>query len=284
MTALAALAVLPGCASVGAIQGGGGYCAPAATLASVTPEPSVPGAPRNEQTLALVGLTSDAGAVSKPNEPLDVETRLRILERLELARVTIGATVAELDCEGERARQAADYLTNAQQRQVQTLTVASIAAAAATAIAGVFLSTGNASPTAQDTVGIVGGGATAGLGLASLYVHPSLPFEHTRNLLADVWSGPAASTTFPPVVWAYLTRAAFSNDQQQAIRVRIVERWRHFRSIGNDPEQQALLFGQGGRYDAATLRRRAAMLAEVKAEVALANQELSSVSGALLSR
>jgi hypothetical protein len=258
---------------------GGGYCAPPVVAPSAfvsDPEPPA-GASRSTHLAALLGL----GGKATEDAALPVETRVLVVERVELARLAIASTSAELECESERAEQAADYLTRRQSKNVQALTIASIAAAALTGIAGVFLSTRGAPGDDQDAFAIGGGGVTAALGLASLYVHPHADFEHPRNLLADVWAGPSASSVYPPFVWTYLTRAAFSNGQREAIREKIVARWRRFEQV-DDPSTEALLFGRGGSYDADTLRTRSAMLDEVRAEVELTHQDLAAFAEALL--
>jgi hypothetical protein len=113
-------------------------------------------------------------------------------------------------------------------------------------------------------------------------VHPRTDFQHPRNLLTDLWSGPPTSSTYAPLVWAYFTRAAFSNAQQQAIREKIVARWRRYRDLAGDATETALLFGAGGSYDAETLKARAAMLDEVKAEVDLASQDIQELASILI--
>ncbi len=270
---------------VGTLQGcatatvRGGYCAPPTPAAlSVAPDPLPPdGASREEHVAALVGLSGmTREGVSRSND-----ARARVVERVQLASLAIGATSAELDCESERAEQAADYLGRAQTSSVQGLTVASIAAATFTSIAGVFLSTGGASALAQDATAVSGGTVTAGLGLASFFVHRRTNYEHLRNLLADVWAGPATSAMYPPVIWTYLTRAAFSNSGREPIRDRIVARWRQFQQV-EDGATAAMLFGSGGSYDVDALRLRAAMLDEVKAEVELARQDLAALAAELL--
>ena len=226
---------------------------------------------------ALLGLR-DAASVQGDRS---VETRLRVVQRVELARIEIASTAAELDCESERAEQAADYLSRRQTKSVQLLTIGSVAAAALTGIAGVFLSTRDAPATGQEVLAVSGGAVTAGLGLASLFVHARTRFDHPRNLLADIWTGPATSLTYPPFVWTYFTRAEFSNAQREAIRARIVARWRRFEEVG-DARTAELLFGTGGSYDADTLRTRAAMLDEVRAEVELTQQDLAELAAAVL--
>jgi hypothetical protein len=128
---------------------------------------------------------------------------------------------------------------------------------------------------------VSGGTVTAGLGLASFFVHRRTNYEHRRNLLADVWLGPATSEMYPPVIWTYLTRAAFSNSRRAPIRDGIVGRWKQFQQV-EDPATAVMLFGSGGSYDVDALRLRAAMLDEVKAEVELARQDLAALAAELL--
>jgi hypothetical protein len=260
-------------------SGAGAYCAPptVAIFAFVPEPPTSTAASREERTAALLGLR-EALAGGGLTDAL----RMRAIERMDLARLAIGATAAELNCESERAKLAADALSRARSRTVQDLTIASIGASTAMAIAGVFLSTHNTSAATQESVAIGGGGVTAGLALASLDVHPRVRFLHARNLLADLWRGSESSATYPPFVWAYLSRPEFSNDGRRAIREGIVERWRHFEGLGEDPSLLLLLFGAGGDYDAGALRTRAAMLDEVAAEVLLALQDVAALAARIL--
>jgi hypothetical protein len=184
---------------------------------------------------------------------------------------------AELDCEAARALLAADYVSRTQSGDVEGFTLASIGAAAITTVLSVFLSTREASAPAQETAAISGGVVTAGLAVVPLYVHPRIAFAHPRNLLADIWRGGATSAIYPAFVWGYLSRAAFSNDQKAPIRTKIVNRWRAAKRLESDPAAAGLLFGAGGSYDDEALRLRAAMLAEVRIEVELANQDLAAL-------
>jgi hypothetical protein len=279
----AAILMLPACSAVEAR--GGGYCAPpvVAPFSFVSdPEPPA-GAPRAARMAALLGVSGVSGLSRPPagEAPQSVEARVRTVERVEMADLAIAATSAELECESERAEQAADYLTRRQAKNVQLLTIGSVAAATLTGIAGVFLSTHQASAADQDAFAISGGVATATLGLASLFVHARANFEHGRNLLTDVWTGPPAPITYPPFVWSYLTRPEFSNGQREPIREKIVARWRRFGQV-DDPDAASLLFGKGGSYDADTLRTRAAMLDEVRAEVELSHQDLLAFAATTL--
>jgi hypothetical protein len=275
--ALLLLVAALGCAACvpEAALGGGAFCAAPSASTPFSSEPPPPaGAPREERTAALLGVRA---LLAKGLH--DEATKIYLLSRVEEARLTIAGTRAELDCAGERAKQAADYLAQSQQRAVHALTVGSIAAAAATTIVSVFLSTGQTSTWTQNGFAIGGGAVTAGLGLASLQIDGHVRLDHPRNPLADVWFGPKESSVFPPVVWGYLTQPEFSNDQRQPIRANLVDRWIRFQGIRkDDPKIVALLFGAGGTYDEKTLRMRASMIDQLKAEVDLMNQDIAALA------
>jgi hypothetical protein len=84
-----------------------------------------------------------------------------------------------------------------------------------------------------------------------------------------------------PVVWAYLSRREFSNEQRASIRDKIVERWHRYQGLEQEPDDTSALFGAGGRYDADLLQTRAQMLDEVRAEVDLLSQDLESLASEL---
>jgi hypothetical protein len=257
------------------------YCAPpnpSFVHFEVDPLPA-PTRSREEQLAALLGLLTVFRAGHHERSP---EQRLLVLERLEAARLSIAATSAELECESERLRQAADFLTGRESRRAQSLTVSSIAVAAAAGVTSVLLSTAEAPRATQNAVGITGSILTTGLGVATLLVDPKLYLTHPRNLLADVWNGPEVAIHFPPLVWAYLTLPVFSNAQDDAIRNKVVARWRTLLPLDHDRVAEARFFGRGGSYDVHSLRVHAAMLDHVNAEVALENQELRALAVLLL--
>jgi len=259
------------------------YCAPPASeLALRLPagEALPNGSNREAQLAALLGL-SDA-LEQRSRGPLPEDARLDVLTRIDLARLEISAITAELDCEGERSQQAADYLAQRQARTVQRVTVASILTATVVGVASVLLSTKDAAASVQDAVGITGAAAAAGTGFATLYVAPTLRLESPRNMLRDIREGPTSSSIYPPVVWAYLSRAGFSNAQDAPIRTKLIERFCRLNGRCDDDTTVRLVFGAGGEFDADTLRQQAALLDQVKAEVDLENQDLRALAERLL--
>ncbi len=276
------LTLLLGCATVKHAAAPSGYCAPpAAPVQPWREDAGTPGNSRVTRVAALLGVSQDlAQARTGPRESALV-ARLHVFERLEAARALVDATVAELDCEGERTSQLASYLEDRERRSALLYTASSIVAGAATGTASAFLAGAHRSDALQEGVAAGGGALTAGLGLVPLFQHLRAEFSHPRNMLTDVWNGPAESSVFPPLVWAYLSRPEFSNAQSKPIRERIVERWQRYEALAEDASAGALILGAGGVYDVDLLRRRADMLDQLKAEVDLMNQDLAELATSL---
>lgn len=259
---------------------GSGFCAPPTIGTPFPSDPPLAGTSSDETLAALLGLRA-----ALADGTGDQATKVDVLARIQEAQLVVAGTRAELDCAAESARQVAEYLARKQSSAVQSLTIGSVAAAAVTSIVGAFLATRQASSWTQDGAAVAGGALSGGLGLGSLYVRAHALYPHPRNLLADVWFGPKDSPTYPPIVWGYFTEPVFSNDRRAPIREKILERWNRFEDIHkNDPATVALLFGPGGTYDADTLRLRATMLDEVKAEVELMNQDIAALAARLFNR
>jgi hypothetical protein len=124
--------------------------------------------------------------------------------------------VAELDCEGERARLAGIYLDNLNSKYNRRLTVASVVAGALTTAATALITQHNA----QATVGISGGLVSAALALST--INPKgrkIEFYHERNLLRPIWDRTPVNAGYPLFVWKMLhTRAAMLSQLQSTIR------------------------------------------------------------------
>jgi hypothetical protein len=263
------------CASGPATSSAWGFCAPPEKLPVAWREdPVAPDASRGQQIAALLGVTQEMRQGDAGDQAVARAARVAVLERLVATRTVLDATVAELDCERERTLQIASLLHAKKERSTTRFTIASIVVGAATAIVTGALASADTSPSSQGLVAIGGGFLTAGLALVPLFDHPQVELAHERSVLADVWEGPRVSRAFPPVVWAYLTRPQFSNEQVRSIRENVVARWKEH-DLRLAAVDLTALFGARGLYDADTLDLRAAMLGQVKAEVRLMNQALA---------
>jgi len=207
------------------------------------------------------------------------DLRQELAERLLQAQFDTAGTVAELDCEGERADRLRRRLQLTEQRQALRLGVAGLLLGAATSAATGGLSLAGAA-TASSALGIGGGLAEAtAAGAALLGEAPKAKLATPRNPLAEIWNRPAQPALFPPTVWRYLNLAD-SSGRSQLDQLRA--EWRNPDLLGapdtaEERENAALLFGPGGAYTADLLDVRDAMLDLTEASVALLLQDLRSL-------
>jgi hypothetical protein len=126
-------------------------------------------------------------------------------------------------------------------------------------------------------IAIVGGTATAVVGLRTLFVKKKIDFTHKRNVLADIWFKRATSAAYPASIWYVLNEKSFTDDQKYSINYHIQERWQsQLESYGPSKREQfeKLFFGEGGSYGIQELQIRANMLSLIQVGVSLTNHEL----------
>jgi hypothetical protein len=227
--------------------------------------------------LAQVERLADATSHNATDTQI-ADLRGQVNDTISVATLDLASTVAHLGCEEGRAAQIASDLRAAEQTQTRILTAYSLVLSAAAAVAGGVLAVADKNPLPSSIVGIGGGLAGGGFGFATLAVHRSTRFRHTRNILGEVWRG-GAHPSFPEIVWAYLTRPQFSRTGDRTLRDYLVATWKESGLLGDDPrhpseERIALYFGEGGSYDASALDDRASMLSDVREVVSLMNHGL----------
>jgi hypothetical protein len=198
----------------------------------------------------------------------------KIHNRLLQASTEILSLVAELDCEGERAEQLANYLDQRDERRIRNLTMLSIVAGAATTVVAALVT----SNTAENAISIGGGLLSAGVGGAAAFSsNQSVSFLHKRNLLSDIWAESQESSIYSPFIWYMLNEELFSNSGQTSIRRNIRQRWQEYVLKEASLEQQQLYFGWGGNYESDDLHARSNMLNQLQASVRSINQDLQSL-------
>ena len=214
--------------------------------------------------------------------------RARLATAINLAALAARSVVAELDCDHERMLIGVQSLRNAEESNTRIYTVASILVTAVTGIATSALTPVPGAIRIEAVLGIAGGAAGGALGVAALFAHPTLSFRHSRNLLRELWEGPAHSALWPDVVWAYLSDRRFALGQQHSLRENLVRGWRVLGRLGGDraptPRLVALFFGDGGRFDADELDALVAMSSELRAAVDLMEQDLLQLANETLAQ
>jgi hypothetical protein len=203
----------------------------------------------------------------------------KMLTRLMLLSSEISSVSAELDCEGERASQVAGYLSAFENRRIKNLTIWSITIGA---IASVATSALNNKPGDESAIiGIVGGTASAVLGIRAFFSNSKAEFNHPRNLLAEIWNEPENSSLIPASIWYYFNEKRFTNSGEYSMCHNTKLRWESFGLIGTNAKEneriKALYFGKGGKYTAEELTTRANMLNQLQASVRLMSQDLQTL-------
>lgn len=204
--------------------------------------------------------------------------RQAVTDRVLLALLDVQATLATIDCEGERADQLRGQLQRNEARRARNLGLAGILIGASTAAFTGGLSLAG-STAAGDTMGIIGGATEAGVASMLLFGSGNGLLRTRANLLAEIYRQPAQSTLFPPTVWRYLTR----RDAPRAANIaeEIVAEWRAagLLEAADDP-----LFHPEARLGIDELERRDAMLDLTEARIALMSRDLRQLLEEVTSR
>lgn len=205
------------------------------------------------------------------DDPVMVALRHEIGAIIQQAALEVSAVSAELDCEEERADQLATALGQRSAGFELRLTIAAIGVGALAAIAAGVLALYDREVAAAG-IGIGGGLLEGALGGAALMRTSVQRIEHPRNHLREMALGPEQSALFPPLVWRYLTTR--EPEGETTPRALYLER---LKSVVPNEDRQRLLLGDGGDYDAETLRLRAALLDQLEADIGLMLREFPSL-------
>ena len=241
---------------------------------------------RMAQAVGLTTLLVQAALLEqqqKPSLPASNEyltIRQKMTDQLQLASFDIATAVALVDCDSKRASLTATLLTRQENSREKRMTIGAITTGALTALTVGLLKLGDHED-GGEWVGIGGGLAEAGLGITSLLQKPpKADFQHQRNPLRDIWSHPANSTVFPPLVWYYLNKP--KSEGNPSIIDGLRSRWELLLSLSTEAKrsrrrsrQEVNYFGNGDFYTAEDLTVRSTMLGQLATELQLMNNDLT---------
>jgi hypothetical protein len=216
----------------------------------------------------LLTLTADSSLSARI---LRLEKKSEIQQRISRFRTELDGLSAEIDCQGERADQLANYLGKLDEKRSKNLTIASVIVGSVTTVVTVILTNDEA----QNIAGISGGLLSAGL--SAMTINPKgkrMLFIHDRNLLHDIWYPQDKSLVYPGSVWYILSHKGFSNTEGSTLIESIKGRWKTFEI--DDKNDINILFNKGGSYTAELLHKRAGMLNQLQSTVRAINQDLDT--------
>lgn len=207
-----------------------------------------------------------------------LRVRQQLSDRIVMAILDVARTAAEADCEEERADQLADRLQEIRDKKIRYRTLIAIVGDALVGVmaGGLGLAL---QETASEASAIFGGVVATTFGFAAAFTGGEHDFRHARNILKEVWEGPAQSTLIPVSVWRFLNRPLGDDSEHRSFRETLISQWQEDGRLGkrgSDTEQRrlALFFGEGGIYEIEDLRSRASMLDLLEADVNLMSEHL----------
>ncbi|MDI9873846.1 hypothetical protein [Flectobacillus rivi] len=216
--------------------------------------------------------------VNKPNKKsLESMVRLNTLKqqidnRVWIANSEIDALSAELDCEGERIDQIANFVDNANSSKTTKFTVASIVIGAVSSIATVLISNESLNNGVAIGAGVLG----ASLGFATLNPKgKKVEINTSRNLLRNVWLN-QNEHEISSFVWYMLTEPKFSNSGKTTLLQNTKERWLMYQFDENMTKaNQSVNFSKGGIYFADDLHARSQMINQFQSVVRSIKQNIN---------
>lgn len=224
----------------------------------------------------LTGIAPHLAAYYEAKDTLTLlMCKQKITDRLLLTNIELEAIVAELDCNGERIDQLANYVDDINRNRNTRLTVASVVLAALTTVATVAIKNDHAST----VVGVAGGLTSAGL--SALTINPKgkrVLIAIKRSLLKNIWNSDNSDQAFPPSIWKILNEKAFSNSGDRSLIETIKNRWLQYIFNGKiSAGDQTLFFDKGGSFTADDLHSLANMFNELQATIRSVQQDLRSL-------
>ena len=234
---------------------------------------------RSRQLALAYGLGPTLRQLTRGDHLAFGKQRAALVRQVSQAATDALRMYEELECQHQRADQAALALQAAQIKRTNQLTVGSLLFGAAS---------GTISATVQDrntnlVLTVITAGLSAGLGVGTLLVKDRYDYPVSRNLLAPVWYEYPRPALYPPGLWVVLNQprtGRIDGDAPAPIHT-LHRRWAQYDQLGGPhaAAQQALYFGAGGYYQLDDLHTRSAMLSQVQAMVQLINQDLLKLLG-----
>jgi hypothetical protein len=220
----------------------------------------------------------------------DVErARRKLTTRLDLAGLEVSSTVAELECEVQRADEVQDRLKQVQTTRSTTQTILGVIFGGLANIlsGGLGMATGG---DAANIASVAGGALEVLFGTSANFTKVRQEFSHPHNHLQAFWDGEGKEQEFfSPAVWRFLTEPNIRDAEGHSLRDVLVSTWDEEGRLGEpgseeEKRRKALLLGEGGLYDSDDLHVREAMLQQMESSIQLMHQDLETLFREVLLR
>ncbi len=227
-----------------------------------------------------------------PGQSLDLKTltlRENILETLFIASLEINNVIAKIDEEITLDHELVQYINSKRGKSAELANITNLVSTGALAIIGSAIQIGTARPTinAGSEIKVVAGGVASTLSAYALLQQKSGKAKQSckPNMLTQIFYGKCnnENVTYPRFVWRYLNGGVkLLECHQKSRREVLIQRWVNYNKIlpltsSQSKQQIAMLTGtQLGYYSMSIndLEKRANMLADLRAQIALMNHNL----------
>jgi hypothetical protein len=201
-------------------------------------------------------------------EVLTLEEELTL--RLVAFHAQLSAAAFEAGCTADMIQKLLPEFAHREQTRQLTITVASLVVGAIASVAAGTWSLTDNSSRGPAVLGIAGGAATTGLGVAALtHKDRSIRFEHSRNRLAPLWRGTDPDHLYPSFVFHMLTYPDASDGRSP--RDDLLAAWRLQLEQSTPAAEQGAarerLLSEGGTYDESLLTLRAEMFESLESAI-----------------
>jgi hypothetical protein len=215
--------------------------------------------------------------------------RRKLTTRLDLANLEVSSTVAEIECEVQRADEIQDRLKQIQTTRSTTQTILAVIFGGLANIlsGGLSMATGG---DAGNIASIAGGTLEVLFGTSANFTKVRQEFSHPHNHLQAFWDGERKQGEFfTSGVWRFLTEPNIRDVEGHSLRDVLVTTWDEQGRLGTpgsteEKRRKELLLGEGGLYDSDDLHVREAMLQQVESSVQLMHQDLETLYREILIR
>lgn len=206
-----------------------------------------------------------------------VALKVELVMRMSALEIQVASLLFETACVGNQMEAVLRELERRQRARDVALTVTSILVGAVAATAGGIWELRGRGGDGPAALVIGGGVASASLGLvAFIPERRAVVFPHPRNLLAPVFRGEDPRGLYPTFVFRMLTAPSLGDGS--TMRDEVLRAWDRLIREGVPPGQRALaeavLYGEGGIYDAALVDVREQMFDVLESHINAIDHEL----------
>jgi hypothetical protein len=221
----------------------------------------------------------------------DIErARRKLTTRLDLSNLEVSSTVAEIECEVQRADEVQDRLKQVQTTRTTTQTILGVIFGGLANILSGGISMATQGGDAAQIASVVGGTLEVLFGTSANFTKVQQEFSHPHNHLQAFWNGEGKEREFfSPAVWRFLTEPDIRDTGGHSLREVLMDTWSEEGRLGEpgsheENRRKALLLGEGGLYDSDDLHAREAMLQQLESSIQLMHQDLETLLREVLLR